>query len=369
MNHENHPLPASSGHEHRTLRCLPDAEPRVAVVAERLTPGDRHAETVAQLAGRGVPGYAVEVIDPAAARHRLQADRHDLVHLLAGGDGAGALGAASLADSLGAPVFAAHHAGLLTASPPELAGALYRGCDFVLSPTRAADATLAQLGVAAERVIRWQPGVDRERFGPARYRSSAIPGRAGSDPSDRIPFNVLGAGGLEHADSATLLAEAFHRARQREPRLQLVIAGEIPSESELRARLAGAVTFLGVLDADALARTYASADLLVCPDSGDGFGHEVLAAQASGLPVVAIEGSGPAELIELGRNGCVVAGDPVALGDAIRGLARRATLRERLSTGGLMTARERTWERSARALAACWDRARRPVAGEVIRAA
>lgn len=39
------------------------------------------------------------------------------------------------------------------------------------------------------------------------------------------------------------------------------------------------------------------------------------------------------------------------LASAIRGLARRGAIRERLATGGLLAVRERSWERSLAQLA------------------
>ena len=93
------------------------------------------------------------------------------------------------------------------------------------------------------------------------------------------------------------------------------------------------------------------------PSETDAFAQAVLEAQASGLPVLAVDTGGAAELIENGRSGCLVAPDPAALGSAIRGLARRAALQDRLATGGLMAVRERTWERSLAQLAAGYARA------------
>jgi glycosyltransferase involved in cell wall biosynthesis len=67
--------------------------------------------------------------------------------------------------------------------------------------------------------------------------------------------------------------------------------------------------------------------------------------------VLAVDAGGPADLIESGRSGCLVAPSAEALAEALHGLARREAIRERLATGGLVAVRERTWERSLRALA------------------
>jgi hypothetical protein len=57
-----------------------------------------------------------------------------------------------------------------------------------------------------------------------------------------------------------------------------------------------------------------------------------------------------------------VPGDPIALAGAITGLARRATLRRRLAAGGVLAARQRTWESSLAELAAGYARALTPPA-------
>ncbi|MGO9791132.1 MAG: glycosyltransferase, partial [Solirubrobacteraceae bacterium] len=233
--------------------------------------------------------------------------------------------------------------------------ALYGACTLVLSPCKAADAELAALGISAERIRRWAPGVDLECFSPARYHPAAIPG-AGGEPAYRI--KILYAGGLRIEQGLDLLADAFLRAREHDPRLQLVLAGDGPHEQALRRRLGDAATFLGWQQHDALASVYASADLLVLPAGAGPYGRVIREAQASGLPVLAVDVDGNAELIESGRSGCLVPASAPALAAAIHGLARRPPLRERLATGGLVAVREHSWERALRQLADIWEAAR-----------
>jgi glycosyltransferase involved in cell wall biosynthesis len=213
------------------------------------------------------------------------------------------------------------------------------------------------MGIPAGRIVRWESGVDLRRFSPARYDPAAL-GQRGS-LSQACRFNVLYAGRLECDHATDLLAEAFLIARDRDPGLHLVLAGCGPAQPALQSRLGTAATFLGALAADALARVYATADLFIVPSSTDAVGQAILEAQASGLPVLAVDGAVPAELIESGRSGCLAPADPEALACALRSLARRIAMRDRLVTGGLFAARERSLERSLAQLAIGYDRALR----------
>jgi glycosyltransferase involved in cell wall biosynthesis len=349
-----------------------DSNPlRVAVVAGAVAPSRGLARTLARLADDGLPGHAIEPIaagaGPFAVSCALAARDYDLVH--ACGPGPAALAAMSVARTTGIPIAAGYDAE--PRDEPGLAAisaSFYGRCDLVLSPSAAADASLERLGVGPERVRRWAPGVDFAQFSPARYCPEALPPavtRAGAQ------VNVLYVGRLSSAEGTELLADAFLLAHDRDPRLHLVLAGDGPERARLARRLGSAATFLDRLGDDALAATYATADLLAAPGGSDVCGLAILEAQASGLPVLAVDaGVGP-ELIESGRSGCLVAPFAPALAEAISGLARRATLRDRLATGGLLAVRERTLERSLAELAAGWAAALagERTLGEVVRAA
>ena len=82
-----------------------------------------------------------------------------------------------------------------------------------------------------------------------------------------------------------------------------MLAGGGPEEEQLRARLGDHATFLGWLGGEELARAYASADVFLFASRTDTFGQVILEAQASGLPVVAVDEGGPASLIEHGETG------------------------------------------------------------------
>jgi len=365
-----------------------DGDPlRVALVADGV--GDMHGvtHTLAELRHRGVPGFEVEVISTDLIADRrlgavaevevpfyaglkvgvpslptiveaLAEGRYDLVHVCTPGPaGAAAL---LLARVMDLPVLGSYHtelaayAGLRSADPAlegfaQAAMALFYGqCSVVLSPSEASDGVLEELGIAAERIGRWDRGVDTERFGPHRQ----VPGRFGED---RIA--VLYAGRLTQEKGADLLADAFLAARERDPRLHLVLAGGGPEEAVLRARLGEHATFLGWLEGDALAEAYASADLFLFASRTDTFGQVLLEAQASGLPVVAVAEGGPCSIVEDGVTGLLRPADATALADAVVALAGDPAARARLAAAGPRAVRERTWDRALERLAAGYRRA------------
>ncbi len=186
----------------------------------------------------------------------------------------------------------------------------------MLSPSSVSDARLRALGIDDAKIGRWDRGVDLGRFSPT-LRTRAADGRV----------RVLYAGRLTKEKGVDLLADAFLAARARDPRLELVLAGGGPEEDALRARLGSAATFLGWLEGAELARAYADADLFLFCSQTDTFGQVVLEAQASGLPVVAVDAGGPAELIAAGRSGVLCPPRTSALADALSGLAAHPSSR------------------------------------------
>jgi len=325
---------------------------RVAMLTDGARSLQGLADTMSGLRERGISSLEIDLIEASDRfdlAEALTARHYDLVHVCSP-DPAGAA-ALVVARVLGVPTVGNYAGGRSAA----VTAAFYRQCRLVLSPSPRADVSLVGLGIEADRIVRWAPGVDLKRFNPGRYDPAAL--GSGEWILQTGSFTVLYAGALRREQGTDLLAEAFLIARDQDPRLHLVLAGRGPEEQPLRSALGNAATFLGRVPADALARVYASADLFIVPSGSDTFGQAILEAQASGLPVLAVDVGAPAELIQSGRSGCLAPPDPAALAGALRGLARRAAIRDRLATGGLFAARERTWERSLALLARAYERA------------
>lgn len=126
-------------------------------------------------------------------------------------------------------------------------------------------------------------------------------------------------------DLPTFLA-ALALARREQPGLVTRIAGSGPLGDALRAQAAGlglgpACAWLG--QRDDVPALLAAADALVLSSRWEGLPISVLEAMAAGLPVVATRVDGTAEAVVDGATGWLVPpGDPAALAEALRALAR-----------------------------------------------
>ena len=373
------------GREKANLRSR-EGERRVALVIDAT--GSMHGvtHTLEQIRRRGVPGFEVEVIgtDPnvdrrlpaaaevevpfypgleigvpsvAALAETIAEGRYDLLHLPS--PGPAGIAAAACARIGGVPVAGSYHTELATYAALRSGDAaiaqgmrlglahLYGGCEVVLSPSPASDDSLAELGVEPGRIMRWTRGVDTQRFDPAKRDPSAYPGE----------IRVLYAGRLTTEKGADLLVETFLRARRRDPRLHLLLAGGGPEEEGLRNRLGRHATFLGWLGGEDLPRVYASADLFLFCSHTDTFGQVILEAQASGLPVVAVDAGGPSSLIRDGDSGRLRPPDAGVLANAVAELAASPALRRRLGRAARRVALARSWDGALAELAGGYARA------------
>ena len=374
------PAAAFIARERAKLSSRDGERPRIAIVADGIGAMHGVTRTIEEIRERGVDGFEIEVIGTdrnvdrrlaavadveiphypgmqigvpslPAAVEAIADGRYDLIHVCA--PGPSGVAATLLARALAIPLVGSYHtelaayAGLrsgdeaLELSARLLVAAFYSQCRLVLSPSRAADGALAELGIPAARVARWDRGVDTNRFDPGLRDESLLPGE----------LNVLYAGRISKEKNIDLLADAFALAHEQDPRLHLVLAGGGPEQPRLADRLGDRASFLGWQAGTSLAAIYASADAFCFPSETDTFGQVVLEAQASAIPVVAVDAGGPRELITDDVDGLLRPARADALADALLSLAASPGLRRRLGVAARRRVEYRTWERALERLA------------------
>jgi glycosyltransferase involved in cell wall biosynthesis/predicted metal-dependent phosphoesterase TrpH len=377
----------------RAKLAVREGRPRVAIVADGIGAMHGVTRTIEEIRERGVDGFEIEVIGTdrnvdrrltavadveiphypgmeigvpslPAAVEAIADGRYDLIHVCA--PGPSGVAAALLARAMEIPLLGSYHtelaayAGLRSGDPAlELTAGLvvaafYSQCRLVLSPSVAADEALSALGIPPQRILRWDRGVDTARFDPSLRDERLLPGE----------LRVLYAGRISKEKNIDLLADAFALAHEQDPRLHLVLAGGGPAQPRLLERLGERASFVGWLEGSELAAAYASADAFCFPSETDTFGQVVLEAQASGLPVLAVDAGGPRELITDGVDGLLRPASAEALAEALLLLAASPALCLALGTAARRSVERRTWERALERLAGGYRSALAPVGEE-----
>lgn len=181
-----------------------------------------------------------------------------------------------------------------------------------------------RVGVPPERVSSIYNGVDVTRFAPtpdrATVRATLAPRHLPADA-----FVVGAVSRLSAVKNLPMLLQAFAMTRSRCPGFahdaRLVLVGDGPERGTLRAQVAQ----LGLADcclmtgaSDDVPAWLQSLDLLCLPSLVEGISNAVLEAMATGLPVVATDVGGNAELIDSGVTGHLVpSGDTGRLAECL----------------------------------------------------
>ncbi len=183
---------------------------------------------------------------------------------------------------------------------------------------------IGTVGLPSRKVTQIYNGVDTAHFYPVRR----------PEPGD-APVIVGTVSRMEPVKNPVNLAEAFVSLCSRRPELKenmrLVMVGEGSLLPEVQRRLETAgvselVEFAGTVGD--VRKQLHRFDLFVLPSRNEGISNTVLEAMACGLPVVATNVGGNAELIIEEETGVLVAGDdPLELAEAIARYVTSPSLR------------------------------------------
>ncbi|MBT9501002.1 MAG: TIGR03088 family PEP-CTERM/XrtA system glycosyltransferase [Burkholderiaceae bacterium] len=180
--------------------------------------------------------------------------------------------------------------------------------------------------VPEPRITQIYNGVDLSRFTPAEPSQPRVaPGCPFSGSSLWLVGTV---GRMQTVKDQLGLARAFVLALEQRPdlrsRLRLVMIGDGPLREQAQALLqahgAADLAWLPGERSD-VAQIMSGLDCFVLPSLGEGISNTILEAMACGLPVIATDVGGNAELVNRGHTGLIVpAADAQALADAILNL-------------------------------------------------
>ena len=180
------------------------------------------------------------------------------------------------------------------------------------------DYLVQKVHVPHNKITQAYNGVDTERFHPA-------PG--GTQPITGCPFDparhwlVGTVGRMQTVKDQVMLAHAFVQAIALAPklrsRLRLVMVGEGPLRAQAQAALeAAGVAELAWLPGERgdVADIMRGLHLFALPSLAEGISNTILEAMACGLPVLATDVGGNADLVAVGQTGDIVpSADPRAM--------------------------------------------------------
>lgn len=206
---------------------------------------------------------------------------------------------------------------------------------------------LDKVKIRDRRVTQAYNGVDSGKFRPFDSDLDALP----ADFPFRQPYEwIVGTvGRMQVVKDQLTLSKAVVRAIEIAPYLKaylrLVMVGDGPLREQCQAILDSAglsdISWLPGERQD-IAELMRSLDCFVLPSLAEGISNTILEAMASGLPVIATEVGGNADLVVQGETGLLVpSNDPEALARSLVQLATAPVLAKSMGRAGRQLAEEK----------------------------
>ena len=204
-----------------------------------------------------------------------------------------------------------------------------------------ADYLTGPVGLPATRVTRVCNGVDTQLFHPAVTAPMPIPG-CPFQPDRHWLIGTVGR--MQYVKDQLTLARAFIELLRQRPdaadKARLVMIGDGPLRAECAQLLdaAGAAQLAWLPgERNDVPQVMRGLHCFVLPSLAEGISNTILEAMACGLPVLATDVGGNAELVEAGSTGEIVpAATPAALADVLLRWLEAPELARRLGQAGRM---------------------------------
>lgn len=236
----------------------------------------------------------------------------------------------------------------------------YNLCDLVLSPSQAlADAMTANGLWKPVEVLR-NP-VETDIFRPSDEKDKV---KLTKEFALKGKLTVVYAGRVSYEKSIDQALRAFAIAAQKNPAIELMIAGGGPDAAKLEKladelKVKQRVVFTGNLDRlTGFRRALQASDIFITASKSENMPMTVIEAMACGLPIIAVSELGLKELVKTGLNGELVpADDPSAMAQKILELAANPDRLKEYGGSSLNMAQEYSTENISKKLEDAYRRA------------
>ncbi len=212
-------------------------------------------------------------------------------------------------------------------------------CDLVITPTEIICTHIENMGVKTN--IRWLPtGIDLTEF--SSLDRTWLKKKLGLDQGEPV---LLFVGRAAKEKNIPFVIDGFAKIVEQYHKASLVIVGEGPETLHLKKyvkelALSERVFFTGNLSRVDLVNAYGGADLFVFSSATETQGIVIAEAKAAGLPVVAVNAFGVANMVSDGEDGYLVAMDRQAFSEQIINVLKDDELRQCLAKRAVENAKQ-----------------------------
>jgi glycosyltransferase involved in cell wall biosynthesis len=294
------------------------------------------------------PEYRLATGLPASARRRLAMFQPTLFHI-AVPDLLG-LRALKLAQQWDVPVLATYHTrydeylsyyglGALKHLSKDYLRYFYSRCELVCPPSESMLKNLQAEGIVKQGRV-WSRGVESELYHPGKRSKEWRRSLGFGDGEIVVTFT----GRLVKEKNTAILGQVLRSLSESVPNSRALVVGMGPEQTRIQSQCPSAV-FTGLLNGEALAKTYASSDVFFFPSATESFGNVTLEAMASGLPTVCADATGSRSLVLDGVTGYLVsAEDRTGFVNRLASLVTQPSVRARMGVAARARALSFEWE-------------------------